>query len=137
MPKKWMCCNFYYCTLSFCNLIAGIITKLVKIVELYGYDWTGLWILYLKMIIIKWELQPVISIKLWNQIALRINKGKLSRVSAKHAFANVKFKLLLFSCFFQSIEKYVVDCTFTTSNDCFFPILIHEYRLMLKNDLLF
>lgn len=129
--------HFYDWTLSFSYLVLSIVAKFIQVVKLDWNNGACFWVFNLEVAIGEWKLEPMVSVELWYQISLRINQCKLPSVSAKHALAYIELKLLLLSCFLQSVKKDVIDSPFATPDNSFFPVFIHVNRLVFKNDLFF
>ncbi len=106
-------------------------------VQLDGNDGASFRIFDLKGAIENTDLEPMISIELRNQVSCLVTEGKFLRVTGEHDFGDVNAKDLPLLCLRQTIEKDVIDCSFSATYDSFFAIFIQKHGLVLHVDLLF
>lgn len=110
MPKQRMSAHFDYSELTALIFLVSIwiVRVPIKIVELDGYNSTCLWVFDLKMLFVRRKLQPVVSVKLRDQISRDVDQCELLCVAAEHDLADVNFELLFLFCLFHRVKDDVV-----------------------------
>lgn len=106
-------------------------------VKLDGNNLTGFRILDLKGTFQDRKLQPMVPVKLRDQISWLVTKGELFGISWKHDLRDVNTKKLFLLRFGIRVEKHIVDGAFCTTDDRLLAILIKISRLMFHINLLF
>ena len=105
-------------------------------VQLDGDDAARLWVLDLKCAIKDADLQPMIAIKLRDQVSSLVTQRELLRVSGEHDLSDIDAKQLTLLRLAQTVEQDIVDGTFLAANDRFAAILVQVHRLVFHVDLL-
>lgn len=127
--------NLCFRRLSRSISILRIVTKVIK---LNGDDRSSFWVFDLESFLCICELQPMITVKLGDQITLLVNESEFLCISREHNFRDVHFETLSFvTNIIKSIEKNVANSSFSATNDGFFTILIHIEGLVIHHNLLF
>ena len=105
-------------------------------VQLDGDDAARLWVLDLECAIENTDLEPMIAIKLRDQVSSLVTQSELLGVSREHDLGDVDTKQLTLLGLAQTVKQDVVDGAFLAANDRFSPILIEIHWLVLHVDLL-
>ena len=106
-------------------------------VKLDGYNLASFRILDLKGTFQDRKLQPMVPIKLRDQISWLVTKSKLFGISWKHDLRNVNTKKLLLLRFRIRVEKNIVYCALSTAHNRLLAIFVEISRLMFHINLLF
>ena len=105
-------------------------------VQLDGDDAARLWVLDLECAIENTDLEPMIAIKLRDQVSSLVTQSELLGVSREHDLGDVDAKQLTLLGLAQTVEQDVVDGAFLAANDRFSTVLVQVHRLVLHVDLL-
>ena len=105
-------------------------------VQLDGDDAARLRVLDLECAIENADLQPMIAIKLRDQVASLVTQCELLGVSGEHDLGDIDAKELTLLRLAQTVEQDIVDCALLAANDRFAAILVQMHRLVLHVDLL-
>ena len=117
------------------GITISVVLEAVQMVKLDRDDRARLRVLNLKRTIQNADLQPVITVKLRDQLTSLVSQSELLGVSGEHDFGDIDTEELALLSLAQAIEKDVVDSSFLATNDRFSTILIQEHRLILHVDL--
>ena len=137
MPKQWVGLHFNKVVLCLRWLLVRRVLEILQMVELHWDDRPGFWVLDLKLALHKTKLEPVISVKLRQQVPCLVDKGKLLGVSCKHDFLDVTGEELLLLCLAETVEEDVVYGTFLTPDDGLLAVFVQEHGLVFHVYLLF
>ena len=117
------------------SIAISIVLVPIEMVQLHRDDRARLWVLNLKRALQDADLQPVIPVKLTDQVARLVTQGELLAVTREHNLGDVNAKELPFLSLAQTVKEDVVDSTLSTADDSFASILIEEAWLVLHIDL--
>ena len=136
MPKQWMSLHLDKLVLTRGGISFSVVLETLEVIQLHWNDRASLWVLDLECSIEDADLQPVVTIKLRNQITCLIAQGEFLRVAREHDLRDVDTEELSLLRLAQTVKQNVVDCSFLATDDGFAAILVQEHRLVLHVDLL-
>jgi len=93
-------CNLNHPVLRLRRVLVRAITETLEVVQTYRDHAASLRVLNFKVCLIKTVLEPVIAIKLADQVTLGVGECKLLCVSREIDFRDVKLELLFLFCLF-------------------------------------
>ena len=117
------------------SISVSVVLVPIEMVQLHRDDRARLWVLNLKRALQDADLQPVIPVKLTDQVARLVTQGELLAVTREHNLGDVNAEELPFLSLAQTVKEDVVDSTLSTADDSFASILIEEAWLVLHIDL--
>ena len=124
MPEQWVSLHLDQLMLGRGSISVSVVLVPIEMVQLHRDDRARLWILNLERALQDADLQPVIPVKLTDQVARLVTQGELLAVTREHNLGDVNAEELPFLGLAQTVEQDVVDSTFSTADDSFASILI-------------
>jgi len=122
-------------TLSLTASAISVHRETFKIIQDHWNDGTCLWVFDLEHRICEAKLEPVIAIKLRDQVTVLIDKRELLGITREHHLVDVDFEQLLFLGLTLGVEEDVVYRALVAADDGFGAVFIHERRLVVHHDL--